>query len=239
MQYLLLFLVSGVSATVQTVTGFGYGIIVMALTPLFLPLEQALAISTTTSLCLNIAILSQRWRDIQYKFVWVPVLCAAAGAFAGLTLMAEHPSPVYKRILGVFLVILAVWFVWLSDRVRLRPSLASSAIVGVISGTCGGLFSINGPPMVLYYVAILNDVKQYMATTQFYFMINNINLIVMRNALGLWPTGILPGCLSALAGLLCGFFAGNFIFKRANPRRIRQAVYVVMALAGLTIALGI
>ena len=239
MQYFLLFLVSGISATVQTVTGFGYGIIVMALTPLFLPLEQALAISTTTSLCLNIVILSRRWRDIQYKHVWVPVLCAAAGAFAGLTVMAEHPSAVYKRILGVFLLVLAVWFVWLSDRVRLRPTPLSSAIAGIVSGVCGGLFSINGPPMVLYYVAILSDVRQYMATTQFYFMVNNINLIIMRNALGLWPSGILPGCLSALAGLLCGYLAGSAIFKKANPRRIRQAVYVVMAMAGLTIALGI
>ena len=44
---------------------------------------------------------------------------------------------------------------------------------------------------------------------------------------------------SALAGLLCGYLAGSAIFKKANPRRIRQAVYVVMAMAGLTIALGI
>ena len=238
MTYALLFVVSGISATVQTVTGFGYGIIVMSLFPLFLPLEQALAISTTMSLCLNIAILSRRWRDIQYKLVWLPVLCASMGAYAGLALIAEHPSPIYKRILGVFLLILAVWFVWLSDRVKLRPTLASSAIVGAVSGACGGLFSISGPPMVLYYVAILDDVKQYMATTQFYFLLNNIVLIIMRNALGLWPSGILPGCASALAGLLCGYFAGGVIFKKANAKRIRQAVYVVMALAGLTIALG-
>lgn len=239
MHWFLLFVISFFSATVQTVTGFGYGIIVMSLFPLFLPMQQALAISTVMSLCLNVAILSRRWRSIQYKQVWMPVLCASFGAFAGMALIAEHPSPVYKRVLGVFLMLLAVWFVWLKDRVKMRPTLVSSAAAGTVAGACGGLFSISGPPMVLYYVAVLSDVEQYMATTQCFFLLNNIVLIVLRNALNLWPSGIGAGCLAALCGLLCGYFLGGAIFRRVDQKHLRQFVYVIMALSGLSIALGL
>lgn len=239
MTYFFLFAVSCISAGVQTVTGFGYGLIVMSIFPFFLPLEMALAVSTVMSLCLNIAILSRRWKTIRFKLVWVPVLCASLGAFSGLALISEHPSSIYKRILGVFLMVLAIWFVFLSKRVRLRPTPLSSAAVGIISGVCGGLFSISGPPMVLYYVAILDDMEEYMSTTQFFFFLNNIVLIILRNALGLWPTGILPACAASFAGLLCGFLLGGAIFRRADHKKIRQCVYIVMALSGLSIALGL
>ena len=63
--------VSAVSSFLQSVTGFGFGIVMMAVMPLFLEYHSALAISTTLSMTLNIVILlkclslihiwSQRW----------------------------------------------------------------------------------------------------------------------------------------------------------------------------------
>ncbi len=239
MQYVLMFGISMASAAVQTVTGFGYGIIVMALFPLFLPMEQALMVSTLMSLSLNIAILARRLKDVQLRLVWLPALFAFMGAYAGLVLVAEHPSSVYKRILGLFLCLLAVWFISFSKKVRIRGGVLSSAAAGAVSGVCGGLFSISGPPMVLYYVSTINGMAQYLATTQFYFMVNNILLIVLRARLGLWPAGIGPACLASLCGLLCGCFLGGRIFRRADEQKIRSGVYIVMILAGLAIALGV
>lgn len=238
MHYALMFVISMVSAAVQTVTGFGYGIIVMALFPLFLPMEQALMVSTVTSLCLNIAILTRRLRDVQFRLVWLPALFAFMGAYAGLVLVAEHPSPIYKRVLGLFLCLLAVWFIVFSKKVRLRGSVPSSAAAGAVSGICGGLFSISGPPMVLYYVSTIDDISHYLATTQFYFMVNNILIIALRAHLGLWPAGIAPACAVSLCGLLCGCFAGGRVLRKADGEKIRRAVYAVMVLAGLAIALG-
>ena len=239
MQYALMFVISMASAAVQTVTGFGYGIIVMALFPLFLPMEQALMVSTLMSLSLNIAILTKRIRDVQFRLVWLPALFAFMGAYAGLVLVAGHPSPIYKRVLGLFLCLLAVWFIAFSKKVRIRGGVLSSAIAGAVSGACGGLFSISGPPMVLYYVSTIADIRQYLATTQFYFMVNNILLIALRTHLGLWPAGIVPACLASLGGLLCGCLAGGRVLRRIDEQKIRQGVYVVMILAGLAITLGI
>ncbi|NCB04602.1 MAG: sulfite exporter TauE/SafE family protein, partial [Clostridia bacterium] len=46
----IVFFIAMTGAAVQAVTGFGYGILVMAVLPLFLPMEQAVMVSTMTSM---------------------------------------------------------------------------------------------------------------------------------------------------------------------------------------------
>ena len=64
MQMLLLGLASMSSSLLQAVTGFGFGIVMMAIMPLFLPYEAALNISTILSLSLNLTILARCWKHI-------------------------------------------------------------------------------------------------------------------------------------------------------------------------------
>ena len=94
--------VSAVSSFLQSVTGFGFGIVMMAVMPLFLEYHSALAISTTLSMTLNIVILLKCWRDIDLKQLWLPVLFCLCGSTFGTFLMASSPSPIYKKILGFF-----------------------------------------------------------------------------------------------------------------------------------------
>lgn len=236
MQMLLLGLASMSSSLLQAVTGFGFGIVMMAIMPLFLPYEAALNISTILSLSLNLTILARCWKHINWKLLAFPALFCIMGSSAGMWLMHESPSPIYKRLLGVFLVCLAIWFYFFSDKVHIRPLLRNAAIVGVISGLCGGLFSVSGPPMILYFVSVIPDKEEYMGTTQCYFLLNNIYLLLMRSILHLIPGGILVPTLWGAGGLLIGSFLGGKIFRSINAKKLKSAVYVVMAASGLWIA---
>lgn len=119
---------------------------------------------------------------------------------------------------------------------HIRPLLRNAAIVGVISGLCGGLFSVSGPPMILYFVSVIPDKEEYMGTTQCYFLLNNIYLLLVRSLLHLIPGGILAPTLWGAAGLLIGSFLGGRIFRSINARKLKSAVYMVMAASGLWIA---
>lgn len=103
MQMLLLGLASMSSSLLMVVTGFGFGIVMMAIMPLLLPYEAALNISTILSLSLNLTILARCWKHINWKLLAFPALFCIMGSSAGMWLMHESPSPVYKRLLGVFL----------------------------------------------------------------------------------------------------------------------------------------
>ncbi len=229
--------VSLLSALIQSVTGFGFGIIMMAVMPLFLPYTSALTISTVLSLALNITILARCWRDISWKQLMLPALFCILGSSAGMFLMANKPSPVYKHLLGVFLVMLAIWLYFFSEKVKLKATMRNAAVAGVISGACGGLFSVSGPPMVLYFVSVIEDKKEYMATLQCYFLLNNIYLLVMRAVLHLLPQGVWVPTLWGAAGLLAGSLAGGKIFNRLDGKKLKSFVYGFMALSGLWIAI--
>ena len=229
---------SAFSSLLQSVTGFGFAIIMMAIMPLFLPMAHALAISTILSGILNAVILVRCWRDINLKQLWLPVCFCLCGSTFGTFLMATSPSPIYKRLLGVFLILLAIWLYFFSEKVRIRPSLASAGIAGIVSGLCGGLFSVNGPPMVLYFISVLEDKKEYLATIQCYFLINNIYLLVIRTLSGLIPSGIALSALWGLGGLLVGSFLGGKVFDKLDGKRLKSFVYLFMAFSGAWIAIN-
>ena len=132
--------------------------------------------------------------------------------------MRESPLRFINGCWAFSSVCLAIWFYFFSDKVRIRPLLRNAAIVGVISGLCGGLFSVSGPPMILYFVSVIPDKEEYMGTTQCYFLLNNIYLLLMRSILHLIPGGILVPTLWGAGGLLIGSFLGGTI----SPLHQRQ-----------------
>jgi uncharacterized membrane protein YfcA len=194
-------------------------------------------ISTILSGTLNLVILKRCWRDIDWKQLWLPVLFCLCGSSIGTFMMATAPSPIYKRLLGVFLIILAIWLSFFSDRVRIRKTTRNAGIAGVVSGLCGGLFSVNGPPMVLYFISVIEEKKTYLATLQAYFIINNIYLLIIRSASGLMPEGIGLSALFGLGGLLIGSFIGGKIFNKIDGKKLKKIVYIVMVVSGLWIAI--
>jgi len=225
------------ASLLQSVSGFGFGICFMAIVPLFLPYSSALGISTILSGTLNLVILKRCWRDIDFKQLWLPVLFCLCGSSLGTFLMATSPSPVYKRLLGVFLIILAIWLCFFSEKVRIQPTTRNAGIAGIVSGICGGLFSVNGPPMVLYFISVIEDKKTYMATLQGYFIVNNLYLLIIRSLTGLMPEGIAVSALWGLGGLIVGSFIGGRIFDKIDGQKLKKVVYVVMVLSGSWIAI--
>ena len=225
------------ASLLQSVSGFGFGIVFMALTPLFIPYGTALGISTILSGSVNIVILRRCWRDIDFKQLWLPLLFCLCGSTIGTFLIASSPSPIYKRLLGVFLIILAIWLCFFSEKVRIRKTTRNAGIAGIISGICGGLFSVNGPPMVLYFISVIEDKKTYLATLQAYFLVNNLYLFVIRSVSGIMPEGALVSALWGLGGLMIGTFIGGKIFSKIDGKKLKQLVYVVMVLSGLWIAI--
>ncbi|MBR5001419.1 MAG: sulfite exporter TauE/SafE family protein, partial [Firmicutes bacterium] len=85
------------ASLLQSVSGFGFGIVFMALTPLFIPYTISVGISTILSGTLNLVILKRCWRDIDWKQLWLPVLFCLCGSSIGTFMMATAPSPIYKR----------------------------------------------------------------------------------------------------------------------------------------------
>lgn len=234
----LVALISLAGSFVQASTGFGYAVTVMALWPLFLPYKTALVVELAAAMFLCVAIAVRYWRFVNWRQLLAPGGAALVTNWLGLQIMDGAPDTVLRRLLGAALMALAVYFLFFSERLKIRPTLAAGLIAGGVAGLTGGLFSIGGPPIVVYYLAAFPDKREYTATTQMFFILTSLWLLGQH----LWMGNVTPQVLActgtALVGLAAGTAAGLAVFRALPLARIKKLVYLFMLAMGVYILIA-
>jgi hypothetical protein len=108
-------------------------------------------------------------------------------------------------------------------------------VTGSISGIVGGLFSISGPPTVVYLLSATSSNAAYMATLQTFFFCTGIYANIVRFASGLITYSVLMLTAPAIIGLAIGNMLGARLFDKLDPTRLRKLVYTIMTASGLSI----
>ena len=135
-------------------------------------------------------------------------------------------------IMGTVLLVLAVYFIFFSSKVHLKAGIVTGLAAGAVSGFCGGLFNIGGPPMVAYFLSVTQDKEKYNATLQMFFTINTASIFLIHFFQGHVSEAMVPVLLAALAGTAAGTVGGMALFRRLTMEGIRKVIYAFMVCAG-------
>ena len=226
------------AAFVQRVSGFGLGIFAM----LFLPYltgdaASAAAISCLWSLVTSSCNAVKLRKSIQFRLI-LPLICAA-GVTIPLAVRASAlvPKDIMTVILGIVLILLSLYFLLLSKKIRIKATLGNGILAGALGGTLNGLFSTGGPPVVLYLANAIGDKTAYFASIQFYFAFTNIYATAMRAASGILTSHILLLAALGLVGCLLGDGLGKLVFQRLHTARVKQIIYIGMIISGILMIL--
>jgi uncharacterized membrane protein YfcA len=165
------------------------------------------------------------------------MISAAIVIPAAVYFSAYAPTRILKILLGSVLILFSLYFLFLGDRVRLRPSVANGLIFGALGGALGGLFSTGGPPAVLYLVHATDKKQVYFATIQTYFLITGIYATVIRLFSGVIDGQVLLFVLFGSVGSALGNFLGGKIFRRLNEKKLRFIIYIGMIVSGILMLL--
>ena len=222
---------------VASVCGFGFGVVVMAIWPYFLPYAQSVAVSALCGVSTAVMIAIPCWRHINFKTL---LPCALAGLVASalsvqLSVGAAHKTMLHA--LGWVLIAVAIYNIFLGGRIRIKPTLRNGIIAGLIGGTGAGLFSVGGPPVAIYMLSSANDNQEYRATLNAHFCFTSGVSTVMRAVNGIITPTTLKMWLMVLAALALGLFLGNKIFKRLDAKKLRMVVYGYLLVSGATMVL--
>ncbi len=229
----LLLLVSAGAAFVQRVSGFGLGIVAMLFFPYFMPSQAASAVAGLIS-CVGSSCNALRYRShVRFRLI-LPLLCAALVAIPlAVHFSAAAPEAVLKRLLGVVLVLLSVYFLFFSKKIHMKPTAWNGALAGFLGGTLSGLFSTGGPPAVLYLIHATEDNLTYFAAVQAYFALTNIYSAVMRAINGILTREVLMLAALGILGWWVGDRLGAKVFDRLDPDRLRRIIYIGMIVSGV------
>ena len=238
-QLVIVSLIASVGGFIQRVTGFGFGIFVMIFFPYIIKNHtSAAAISTLISCVVSLYNAIMYRKVIPYKKI-IPLIVAAIVTIPisvkFSVLVSEY---IFKKILGIVLIMLSIYFLVFSSRIKIKPTFKNGLLAGGLGGVLTGLFSTGGPPVVLYLMNAFNNTSLYFASTQFYFGLTGVYSTVVRALNGIITIDVLVFSLIGFLGSLIGNFFGKLVFDKLNTQKLKQLVYSGMIISGIIMIFG-
>lgn len=230
----VIFLAATVASFIQRVTGFGFGIFIMTILPLIMPsYGEATALSGLLAVVNSLYVSIRMWKSIPWKKLLPILLTFIVVSFFAIRMVAGIDDKLLKHILGVILIAVSIYFFFISERIRVRPTMPVQLTMGTASGLMGGFFAMQGPPAVLYFIACTDTKEEYLAITQAFFMFGNLMMTGFRAANGFVTPAVGIGWCCGLAGVAIGIWLGAKVFDRMPLPMLRKVVYAYMAVSGV------
>jgi len=236
----LLLTVTFFAATVQSATGFGFGLI--AVSAFLVVLNSIAAVQLVIIItCVMLAVHSFRLWNVAVKSLLRSLSIGCALGFPlGILAYKQFDMTTIKLTVAILLIALSSQNAWLLFRHRKsiknighKPTQGSTLAVGIISGLMASSIAMPGPPVMLYLVNSNLTKDQVRATVQTFFLVSYVGALLLQTTLvgidiDIWITAaiLLP---SALLGLNTGYY----LSKRINQQFFKGLVLVILMLTGL------
>lgn len=232
MVWLAVILFAFVGGILQTVTGFGAGVVmIMAFSRLF---DITVAASLNTAICavLSLSLAWQFRKEIQWKLIAVPEIPYILTSVLVIRTISSMDMSVLAVIFGIFLISLSVFFFFFEKRVHLQGTPPTALTCGAISGVFSGLFGVGGPLMALYFVTIMPGRVAYVASMQCFFLISNVISLITRFSEGLYTVSLFPITAAGIAAIMAGKWVGLRIADRLDGEKLKRIVYIFVGVSG-------
>lgn len=232
MNMIAIALVTMVAGFVQTVTGFGAGIVNMLILPLFLGINVSAGISGMVTLFLNIALVYHYRKYINYQKIVLPIIITMIMSTVAIKIAVILPVNTLKLIFSIFIIILAIYFNFFNG-IKLKDNLIMMIICSMIAGVGNGLFGISGPPMVLYYLSACKEKEKYLGTIQTFFLITGLYASLMRLMSGIITMDLLPLIFIGIITCLIGKKIGTVFVDKISDEKMRKLIYDFLGVVGI------
>lgn len=232
MQLIIVGLTALLAGFIQTVTGFGGGIINMLVLPYIVSLATASGINGCITLFLNISLVVYFWKHINFKKILWPAVIAMELSTLAINLVTVLPVDTLKLVFSIFIVILAIYFNFF-NKVEINDTPFTMIICSAISGLGNGLFGIAGPPMVLYYLSACKKKEEYLGTIQLFFLIIGFYASIVRLLSGIITADLLPSIISGIIMVLVGKKLGTLVVDKLSVDKMKKYIYIFLGIVGV------
>ncbi len=219
---------------VQGLAGFGIGLVSLAFLPFLMSPQHAIVLITLYAAVFIAVIFIPLRRDFTLHGMIELVVGTIVATPAGIWLLAELPSDLLKRLIGLVLLLIVAleWLGLYPQRLRGRGWGFGA---GLAAGLLGGAIGTPGPPVILYAAAQDWSPRTVKANIQAFLIVNQAVILI-----GYWWAGLLDREIWRLTWLFAvpavvGLVAGMLLFNRLDRERFRRVVFAVLLLSGLVL----
>ena len=233
MNYLFIALIACAGGFLQAITGFGAGIVIMIVLPNILSMNLAPAVSG--AICAPLTwVMSWRYhKEANLRKIIFPSICYIICSTIAIRISKVIDMNGLKPVFGVFLIVLAVYFMFFANKVKIKGTPIAAVVCGGISGFLGGFFGIGGPLMTLYFLAVTETKEEYLGSINATFAITSTYQLLLRIVSGVLTISAGPFVAAGIAGILIGRIFGTKVVDKLNGPQMKKAIYIFLAFAGI------
>jgi uncharacterized membrane protein YfcA len=225
----------------QGATGFGFGLIAIGLFSIFLNVRDSLLILNVLTVVLSLHLLWKYHKFIQFKALMAWLLGASlVGRLLAFLFVHNFGDTLWmKKLLGLFLIGMAVYLIWSKRKqgnerkLMFRDHPAFASISGFLAGFIGGSFGVGGPFLVVYFLMLYEDKRHYIANMQLSFVVMGLVTLSAHGIAGDFTAELAWYSAVGIPLVLIGAFAGSKLFHKLPIHRIQQLAYSIVILAGV------
>ena len=217
----------------QGCTGFGAVMIMMIFLPFFYPMTDAVGIANATTIAGNIYVAYQYRKHFSIKTALYPAVISMAVNGAAIIMSVNADKTAVKKAFGLFLVILAIYYLFFSRKKEWKLSLPVRISLIVLFAISSAFFGIGGPLMAIYFMSVTETREEYLGSIQFFFMLTSLFNIIFRTAAGLLTQEHIIPILIGMAGVIISGMISRPLVRKMNVRHAEILTYIFIGLTGI------
>lgn len=234
---ILLFVMVFFAAFVQTLSGFGFSLVVMPLVTFAVGLHMAAPLVALAGLTLYAVNLARYHRRMNFGELARLAGASALGIPVGVWALIHVDESVIKAALGVTLIAYAAYELAWPSAMRLRGT-RWAYLAGFAAGCLGGAYNTPGPPVVVYGALRQWARDEFRAVLQALFFINATLTVAVHFVTRHLTAPVWIFYASILPALLLGTAAGSRADSRVDKKHFRVLVSVMIAVLGVSLGLN-
>lgn len=230
---LFVFVGSIAGGAIQSVTGFGCGVLLMIFLPALYGVLKASAISSAICIVLTASLAIRFRQHLKAKKLLVPGIIYLGFCNTAIWLAPSLNTSRLILAFGAFLVLLSVYFYFVQNHVRPSPNAITNILASSLSGVSAGLFGIGGPLMAPVFLGVSKSKEEYVALIDTLFAVSTIISLASRAIRGIYTIDLIPATFAGMLGVIIGKKVGFKVLDKINIETMSKIIYLMIGISGM------
>lgn len=222
-------LIAFLAAVCQSVTAFGFALVMVPLLTLVWEVKPAVVTSTLLSTSFMIPLLYEVRARTEPRAITPLLAGSVVGVPVGIVVLSQVDATVLQLTVAGTVLLASLTLSWPPRLSAEQPNVMTAFAAGGLSGALRAATSMSGPPVVLYVLSRFgDDVDRFRANVLGVLLPGSLVTIAGVALAGLIDGEILLACLAAAPTMIAGTVIGSRLRSRFQPKVFRRVVLSVL-----------
>jgi len=209
--------------------GFAGALFAIPLLALFMDIRFVVPVFLLFDFFSGIILTVPNRKLIDKQIALLVLLGLAIGTGIGTYFLISFANEALKKIFGAVVILFALKILLMDNEdIKGQVSKIWAPLSGILGGCAGGMFGLNGPPLVLYLAHQLKNKSVFRATLYGIFLLDACYRLILYSLNKLITLEVIEFAGYLTPFLLLGLALGSKIHTRINERSFRKLVALIL-----------